>query len=190
MQGRTGLPFSDQNQIALLHSLTPEFRERCSVVQVSGTAHLPDCAGVAARHLHVDPVAWSGQIVLQLSIFPLATKVTPNSRPPSFGSPPSVFAVLFYSSQVRVLKTPLGNALLVGVGGSGRKSLATLGTFVAEFQTQTAQLVTAWATGGTVGTGAFEAFREMWPKLFLGRCSQTCRKHSVFAWPSIPPAMT
>eukprot|EP00928_Gymnodinium_smaydae_P068047 TRINITY_DN5109_c0_g5_i1.p1 TRINITY_DN5109_c0_g5~~TRINITY_DN5109_c0_g5_i1.p1 ORF type:complete len:4182 (+),score=1201.92 TRINITY_DN5109_c0_g5_i1:1381-13926(+) len=32
---------------------------------------------------------------------------------------------------VRVLKTPLGNVLLVGVGGSGRKSLATLGIFQA-----------------------------------------------------------
>merc|ERR1719149_176326 len=32
----------------------------------------------------------------------------------------------------RVLKTPLGNCLLVGVGGSGRKSLAALGIFVAE----------------------------------------------------------
>ena len=33
----------------------------------------------------------------------------------------------------RVINLPLGNALLVGVGGSGRKSLATLATSLNEF---------------------------------------------------------
>merc|ERR1719253_749234 len=41
---------------------------------------------------------------------------------------------------VRVLKTPLGNCLLVGVGGSGRKSLATLGIFVSEQETFTIEI--------------------------------------------------
>lgn len=35
---------------------------------------------------------------------------------------------------VRVITTPYGHAILVGVGGSGRKSLATLSTFIAQFE--------------------------------------------------------
>ena len=34
---------------------------------------------------------------------------------------------------VRVVTNPFGHVLLIGVGGSGRKSLATLSSYIGEF---------------------------------------------------------
>ena len=41
----------------------------------------------------------------------------------------------------RVLRQPLGNALLLGVGGSGRQSLARLSTFIADYKLASIEVV-------------------------------------------------
>lgn len=35
---------------------------------------------------------------------------------------------------LRIIRQPKGNALLVGLGGSGRKSFSYIGAFIADFQ--------------------------------------------------------
>jgi dynein heavy chain len=43
-------------------------------------------------------------------------------------------AVDYVSRITRVIRQPLGNALLLGIGGSGRQSLSRLATFMANFK--------------------------------------------------------
>ena len=55
-------------------------------------------------------------------------------------------AVYHLSRICRVLRQPRGNALLVGMGGSGRQSLVRLSTFVADFELKTIAIVRGYGS--------------------------------------------
>lgn len=60
----------------------------------------------------------------------------------------------------RIITTEFGHALLVGVGGSGRKSLTELATFIASYESATIEMSKNYD---------FKAWRDdMKEKLYLG----------------------
>ena len=45
----------------------------------------------------------------------------------------------------RIIRQPLGNALLLGVGGSGRQSLSRLGTYIANYKIHQIEVVKGYS---------------------------------------------
>ena len=41
---------------------------------------------------------------------------------------------------MRIIRQPRSSALLIGLGGSGRKSFAQLGSYIADYQTMTLEI--------------------------------------------------